>query len=83
MRFNCQPCVFAFTVERVQPTSDKTVGVGSRLSSTSTPKKRLLERSKKAATKAATYLAYDTYIIVSYNIQPTALLGVLQNKFSM
>ena len=47
------------------------------------PKKRLLERSKKAATKAATYLAYDTYIIVSYNVQPTALLGVLQNKFSI
>ena len=49
----------------------------------STPKKRLLERSKKAATKAATYLAYDTHIIVSYNVQPTALLGVLQNKFSI
>ena len=49
----------------------------------STPKKRLLERSKKAATKAATYLAYDTYIIVPYNVQPAALLGVLQNKFSM
>ena len=49
----------------------------------STPKKRLLERSKKAATKAATYLAHDTYIIVSYNVQPTALLGVLQNKFSI